>query len=84
MGEGAVLEAAYPDPDCGCPVEEWLCAGVNLIIHFEDNGTMEAFADTGDWDHNLPLTATTMEAAREETFAWVRSLPKEGDRPHDK
>ncbi len=80
MAWGApVLEQAYPDPDCGCPIEEWLCEGVNLTLHFEIDGTMEAHADTGDWDTVVPLTATTMENAREEAFAWVRALPGEND-----
>jgi hypothetical protein len=79
MSGNALLERAYPDPDCGCPVEEWVLNGVSLQIHFEDDGVMEVFADTGDWDANVPLKATTMEAAREEAFAWVRALPTEDE-----
>jgi len=71
------LERSYPDEDCGCPVEEWIYCGVDLLLHFEADGTMELFADTGDWEATVPLTATTMEAAREEAFAWVRALPVE-------
>lgn len=71
----AILERAYPDPDCGCPVEEWVVAGVNLTLHFEADGKMEAFADNGDWDCDVPLKARTMEAARSEAFAWARALP---------
>lgn len=72
-----ILERAYADKDCGCLVEEWVVEGVSLIIHFEPDGTMECFADTGDWDADVPLKATTMEAAREEAFAWVYALPTE-------
>lgn len=72
---GAFLEKAYPDPDCGCPVEEWVYGGISLILHFEADGTMEAHADTGDWEMDVPLKASTMEAARAEVFAWVDTLP---------
>jgi hypothetical protein len=75
---GEILERAYPDEDCGCPVEEWVANGVCLMIHFEPDGTMEVFADTGDWDHTFSLSATTMEAARTEAFAWANALPCEG------
>lgn len=69
------LLRAYPDEDCGCPVEEWLCGGVELILHFEPDGSMEMFADGGEWDTNVSLKATNMEAARAEAFAWVNALP---------
>lgn len=71
----AWLEAAYPDEECGCPVEEWVCCGVNLQLHYEPNGSMEVFAHNGDWEHEFALTASTMEAARTEAFAWARGLP---------
>lgn len=74
------LEAAYPDQDCGCPVEDWILCGISLQIHFEADGTLECFADGGDWDQNIPLSARTMEAARDEAFAWVHSLPTEEER----
>lgn len=77
--DDAELEAAYPDEDCGCPVEEWVIRGVSLTIHFEPDGSMEAFADTGDWDANVPLKASSMADAREEAFAWVRALPTEDE-----
>lgn len=72
-----ILERAYPDEDCGCPVEEWIAGGVSLTLHFEPDGAMEMFADTGDWDASVPLKASTMEAAREEAFAWIAALPSE-------
>jgi hypothetical protein len=80
----AELERAYIDKECGCPVEEWLCDSVNLTLHFEADGSMELFADTGEWDAIVPLKATTMEAAREEAFAWVAALPHEGESVHDR
>lgn len=71
------LQARYPDPDCGCPVEEWIYWGIELTIHFEPDGSVEVFADGGEWDMNVPLAATTVEAGRNEAFEWVRSLPME-------
>ncbi len=71
------FEKAYPSEDCGCPVEEWLCCGISIVIHFEEDGTAELFADTGDWDHEFKLTSRTMESAREEAFDWCRSLPSD-------
>ena len=71
----ATLEAAYPDEECGCPVEEWVCCGVNLQLHYEPDGTMEVFASNGDWEHEFALSSTTMVGARDEAFAWARNLP---------
>ncbi len=71
------LDAAYPDENCGCPVEEWLFRGINLMLHFEADGAVELLADAGDWDREVALKATTIEDAREEAFAWVRALPSE-------
>jgi len=76
-GLTAYFEDAYPDDDCGCPVEEWTVCGVTMQIHFEPDGSMEVYADTGDWDATFPLTSTEMSAGRAEAFAWARSLPTE-------
>jgi hypothetical protein len=71
----AYFERAYPDEECGCPVEDWTVNGVTLSIHFEPDGSLEIFADTGDWDQTIPLTATDMSEGRREAFAWARALP---------
>lgn len=73
------LVNAYSDEDCGCPVEEWALRGIELSVHFETDGSLEVFADAGEWQREIPLKAATMDAAREEAFAWVRALPAEGD-----
>lgn len=75
----AYFEAAYRDEECGCPVEDWVVNGVTLSIHFEADGSMEVFADTGDWDRTFPLAATDMSAGRREAFAWARALPLDPD-----
>ena len=71
------LERAYPDEDCGCPVEEWIYGGITLTMHFEPDGSLELFADTGDWQEEVALSATSIEAGRAEAFAWVDALPAE-------
>ena len=71
----AYFEDAYPDEDCGCPVEEWVVCGVSMLIHFEPDGSMEVFADTGDWEHTFALAASELSAGRAEAFAWARGLP---------
>lgn len=75
----AYFEGAYADKDCGCPVEEWVVCGVSLQIHFEPDGAMEVFADTGDWEHTFALEAKDMSAARREAFSWARGLPTEDE-----
>ena len=75
----AYFERAYPDEDCGCPVEEWTVCGITMQIHFEPSGSLEAFADTGDWEAEIPLTSTDMSAGRREAFAWARNLPTEDE-----
>lgn len=77
MREAPILERAYPDEDCGCPIEEWLCCGIELTLHFEPDGAMELYANAGEWEANVPLKATAMETARQEAFAWVYALPAE-------
>jgi hypothetical protein len=79
-----LLEAAYPSEDCGCPVEDWVYRSVCLQLHFEPDGSLEVFADTGDWQEEVALKATTMESARAEAFAWVDRLPVEGSTPAPK
>ena len=74
----AYFERAYPDEECGCPVEDWVVCGITLSIHFEPDGSMEVFADTGDWDRTFALAATEMSAGRREAFAWARALPFDG------
>lgn len=77
--EQPIFERSYPDEDCGCPVEEWLLRGIHLTLHFEPDGSMEMFADAGDWEADFPLKADTMQLARAEAFAWVHALPSEDE-----
>lgn len=71
------LQDAYPDEECGCPVEEWIYCGITLSIHFEADGSLDVYADTGDWDRDFTLRAKTLDEGRIEAWAWVDSLPTE-------
>lgn len=79
MDTTAYFEKAYPDEDCGCPVEEWVVCGISMMIHFEPDGSLEVYADSGDWDTTFALQAKNMSDAREEAFTWARSLPAEDE-----
>lgn len=61
--------------DCGCPEEEYLFNGVDLIVHYEPDGTADAFMDFGD-DGEAETTVEGMSrfAARHAVFAWAASL----------
>lgn len=65
--------------DCGCPEEEYRFAGVDLIVHYEPDGTADAFMDWGD-DGEAETTVEGMSrfAARHAVFAWAASLTTEG------
>jgi len=61
--------------DCGCPEEIWLLGGLELHIHFEPNGDVDAFADGGDWgEAETTVEGFTPEAGRVAVFAWAASL----------
>lgn len=52
MGDAPILdlERVYADPECGCPVEEWIVSGLELQLHLAPDGSMETFVDAGEWD----------------------------------
>lgn len=64
--------------DCGCPEEEYLFNGVDLIVHYDPDGTADAFMDWGD-DGQEETTVEGMSrfAARHAVFAWAASLTTE-------
>ena len=79
----ADARAAWPDTelvragtgDCGCPEEEWLFRGVCLWIHLEPDGSVDAFADGGDWgEAEITLAASTLDTARNAAFVWLESI----------
>ena len=70
MIEPTLLETR-PSEDCGCPEEEWLFGGANLIIHEEADGQVHAFLDAGDWDTEVTLPFPTLERGGAPIFAWA-------------
>ncbi len=64
--------------DCGCPEEEYLFNGVDLIVHYDPDGTADAHMDWGD-DGEAETTVEGMSrfAARHAVFAWAASLTTE-------
>lgn len=61
--------------DCGCPEEVWLLRGLELHVHFEPNGDVDAFADAGDdGEAETTIEGVTPEEGREAVFSWARSL----------
>ncbi|HZV83802.1 MAG TPA: hypothetical protein VFF48_02355 [Brevundimonas sp.] len=61
--------------DCGCPEELYLFDGIDLVIHFEPNGDVDAFWDSGDdcadWTTHEGMTRFNGRLA---AFAWAASL----------
>lgn len=58
--------------DCGCPEETYIVNGINLIVHYEPDGTADAFLDGGDWGEvETTVEGMTRFAARHAVFAWA-------------
>lgn len=61
--------------DCGCPEEIWIFGGLEIYIHFEPNGDVDAFADGGDWgEAETTIEGFAPDEGREAVFAWAASL----------
>lgn len=61
--------------DCGCPEEHYIFNGIDLIVHYEPDGTADAFMDGGDWGEcETSIEGMTRFAARLATFAWAASM----------
>lgn len=72
------LLACVPSDECGCPEEVWRIDGIDALIHFEADGSSEAFLFAGDWEAERHFTCATMAALRAELFAWVATITGEG------
>jgi hypothetical protein len=76
MAVNAKLIEVRPSEECGCPEEFWIMDNIEVIIHFEEDGSGHIFLDAGDWDHDFVVEANTMEGLRRAAIDWVESLPK--------
>lgn len=64
--------------DCGCPEEEYLFNGVDLIVHYDPDGTADAHMDWGDdGEAETTVEGHSRFAARHAVFAWAASLTTE-------
>lgn len=61
--------------DCGCPQEHFVFNGIDLYVHYEADGTADAFMDGGDWgEAETTVEGFTRFAARLAVFSWAASL----------
>jgi hypothetical protein len=61
--------------DCGCPEEEYLFEGIDLVVHYEPNGDADAHMDGGDWgEATTSIRGLPQDAAREAVFAWASNI----------
>jgi hypothetical protein len=66
-----VMMGFGPSQSCGCPWEQWQVCGISLDLHYEPDGSVDVYADGGDWDRSF--TTDSRDAA----FKWVLDLPTE-------
>lgn len=58
--------------DCGCPEECYLVRGIDLVVHFEPDGTADAFMDGGDWgEAEASFWAPSVDMARKTVLSWA-------------
>lgn len=72
----AVLCDPAVAPDCDCPFEHWHVgeAPTCLDIHFEEDGSVHARIDAGDWEAEVFFKDVhAMEQARVLAFEWAAS-----------
>ncbi|MHA3913884.1 hypothetical protein [Halovulum sp. GXIMD14793] len=66
--------ARVPSQECGCPEEIWQIDGMELLFHFEADGTSEAFLFAGDWEEETTLNARSLDDLRAKAFQWLADL----------
>lgn len=66
--------ARVPSEECGCPEEIWRINGLDLLFHFEEDGTSEAFIFAGDWERETALEARSLDDLRAKAFQWFADL----------
>lgn len=66
--------AQVPSDDCGCPEEVWRLNGIDLLFHFEEDGSSEAFLFAGDWELETTLQARSLDDLRAKAFQWFADV----------
>lgn len=68
------LLARVPSEECGCPEELWRIDGLDLLFHFEADGTSEAFIFAGEFELQTTLKARSLDDLRAKAFQWFADL----------
>jgi len=70
---GCVLIRSQPDPDCGCPEEEWDTPWGHLFMHLNvDTPTDVALDPDGESEQiETTLIVSSVQAGRSAAFAWA-------------
>lgn len=66
--------ARVPSDECGCPEELWRLDGIDLLFHFEDDGSSDAFIFAGDWELETALKARSLDDLRAKAFQWFADV----------
>jgi hypothetical protein len=62
-------------PDCDCAYEHWhIGVGHCLDIHFEPDGSIHVLLGGGDFENETVLHGPSLDAVRDEAFAWAAPL----------
>jgi hypothetical protein len=68
------LLARVPSEECGCPEELWRINGIDLMLHFEDDGTSDLFIFAGDFELENSVTARSLDDLRAKAFQWFADV----------
>lgn len=61
--------------ECGCPEETYIFDGIDLVVHYEPDGTADAFMDGGDWGEcETSVEGMSRFAARHAVISWAASM----------
>lgn len=63
-----------PDRDCGCPERFLIVDRVHTVVHFEANGSCEAFYDAGDWIAEAVFHADDLDRLQEQAVNYLRDV----------
>lgn len=64
------LLARVPSEECGCPEELWRIDGIELLMHFEDDGSSDLFIFAGGFEAENTVNARSLDDLRAKAFQW--------------
>ena len=75
MPQAEIEYIATTTADCGCPEETYIFANIDLIVHFDEDGEIDAFLDGGDWgEAETRLHDLDRDAGRKKVFDWAHGI----------